>query len=229
MIRTFLSKLSRQLVCLGVVTTLTACMTPPVEVVPAGPIVYPTAAPAPVNGSLFQASRYRPAFEDPRARMPGDSLTIQITEKVSANQSSSASIDRSGSVSGSVSALPGIPAKELTRDRNFDLGADSSNSFSGKGDNVNANDFSGVITVTVQQVLPNGHLVVAGEKQIGVNANVDVLRFSGTVDPHHIKPGNVVSSTQVANARIESKGRGAVNEALSIGWLGRFFLNVFPF
>ncbi len=215
---------------LGTLVLLTACMTKPVDVVPVGPINYPaTAAPAPTNGSLFHAARYRPAFEDPRARHPGDSLTITITEKVSASQSSSASLNRTGSVSGSVSAIPGIKAKELARDRNFNLGGESDNSFSGSGDNENANNFSGVITVTVQQVLPNGHLLVAGEKQIGVNSNVDVLRFSGTVDPRHILPGNTVASTQVANARIESKGRGAVSEALSIGWLGRFFLNVFPF
>ena len=209
---------------------LTGCMTKPVEVVPVRPVQYVQApTPAETGGSLFAAARYRPAFEDPRARWPGDSLTIQITEKVTASQSSSASIDRSGSVSGSVSAIPGIVAKELSRDRNFNLGGDSSNSFGGKGDNANQNDFSGTITVTVQEVLPNGHLLVAGEKQIGVNSNVDVLKFSGTVDPRHIRPGNVVASTQVANARIESRGRGAVDEALSIGWLGRFFLNVFPF
>ena len=70
---------------------------------------------------------------------------------------------------------------------------------------------------------------MVGEKQIGVNANVDVLRFSGTVDPRHIRPGNVVPSTQVANARIESRNRGAQGEAMSIGWLARFFLSVLPF
>ncbi len=209
---------------------LTACMTKPVDVVPVRPINFAqSAAPAQTGGSLFMAARYRPAFEDARARMPGDSLTIQITEKVSASQSSSANLNRTGSVSGAVTAIPGIVAKELMRDRNFNLGGESGNEFAGKGDNANTNDFSGVITVTVQEVLPNGHLLVAGEKQIGINSNVDVMRFSGTVDPHHIRPGNTIASTQVANARIESRGRGAVDEALSIGWLGRFFLNVFPF
>ncbi|MFP8779436.1 flagellar basal body L-ring protein FlgH [Hydrogenophaga sp. RWCD_12] len=209
---------------------LTGCMTKPVDVVPVRPIQYVQApSPAQTGGSLFMAARYRPAFEDPRARMPGDILTITITEKVAASQSSSANLNRTGNVSGSVTAIPGIVAKELSRDRNFNLGADSSNKFAGTGDNANQNDFSGTITVTVQEVLPNGHLLVAGEKQIGINSNVDVLRFSGTVDPRHILPGNVIASTQVANARIESRGRGAVDEALSIGWLGRFFLNVFPF
>ena len=204
---------------------------PPVDVLPtAPPPVATLPRPAgPATGSLFHAASYRPAFEDPRARMPGDTLTIQITEKVNASQSSSANINRTGSASGSISAIPGIVAKELTRDRNFNLGGESGNEFAGQGDNANKNDFSGVITVTVQEVLPNGHLLVAGEKQIGINSNVDVLKFSGTIDPRHIRPGNTIASTQVANARIESRGRGAVDEALSIGWLGRFFLNVFPF
>jgi len=209
---------------------LTGCMTKPVDVVPVRPINYvQTPTPAQTGGSLFAAARYRPAFEDPRARLPGDTLTIQITEKVNASQSSSANINRTGSASGSISAIPGIVAKELSRDRNFNLGGESDNQFSGQGDAVNDNTFQGSITTTVQEVLPNGHLLVVGEKQIGVHQNVDVLRFSGTVDPRFIRPGNVVPSTQVANARIESRSRGAIGEAQSIGWLGRFFLNVFPF
>ena len=212
------------------VLALAACQAPPVDLAPARPIVYQTGpVAAPVSGRLFQAASYRPAFEDPRARMPGDILTVQITEKVSASQKSSSSIDRSGSVSGGVSAIPGIKAKELNRDRNFNLGGESDNSFSGQGDATNDNTFQGSITATVQEVLPNGHLLVVGEKQIGVHQNVDVLRFSGTVDPRFIRPGNVVSSTQVANVRIESRSRGAIGEAQAIGWLGRVFLNVFPF
>lgn len=209
--------------------------TPQVDLVPAAPVRYaqaPTiAAPATTvspSGGLFQAASYRPAFEDPRARLPGDTLTIQITERISASQSSSASIDRSGEASAGVSAIPFVsPGSSLLG--KLDLGANSSNKFSGDGSTQSANTFSGSITTTVQEVLPNGHLLVVGEKQIGVNQNVDVLRFSGTVDPKQIRPGNVVASTQVANARIESRGRGAQGEALSIGWLARFFLTVLPF
>ena len=209
--------------------------TPQVDLVPAAPVRYaqsPTiAAPATTvspSGGLFQAASYRPAFEDPRARLPGDTLTIQITERISASQSSSASIDRSGEAAAGVSAIPFIsPGSSLLG--KLDVGANSSNKFSGDGSTQSANTFSGSITTTVQEVLPNGHLLVVGEKQIGVNQNVDVLRFSGTVDPKQIRPGNVVASTQVANARIESRGRGAQGEALSIGWLARFFLTVLPF
>ncbi len=209
--------------------------TPQVDLVPAQPVRYaqqaPMAAPtvtvAP-SGSLFQAVSYRPAFEDPRARLPGDILTVQITERINATQKSSSSVDRTANASAGVSALPFIsPSSSLLG--KLDVGANSSNKFAGNGETENANTFTGSITTTVQEVLPNGHLLVVGEKQIGVNQNVDVLRFSGTVDPKQIRPGNVVASTQVANVRIESRGRGQQGEALSIGWLARFFLTVLPF
>lgn len=180
---------------------------------------------APVTGSIFQAAQYRPLFEDHRARLVGDTLTINIVEKVSATQSSTSSIDKGGSIEGSVSALPLINPKALARGS---IAGSSSNTFSGKGATENTNDFSGMITVTVAAVLPNGHLLIAGEKQIGVNSNVDVLRFSGQVDPRTIQPGNVVASTMVANVRVEHRGRGAQADANAMGWLSRVFLSVMP-
>ena len=61
-----------------------------------------------------------------------------------------------------------------------------------------------------------------------MNRNVDVLRFSGQVDPRMIAQGNAVPSTSVANVRIEQRGRGATADAHAVGWLSRFFLNIAP-
>ena len=187
----------------------------------------PVAMPVPVvnNGAIFQAGQYRPLFEDHRARLVGDSLTVQIVEKVSASQKSTSSIDKSGKVAAGITALPLLSANSFAR---ASAAGSSSNTFEGKGSTENTNDFSGTITATVTGVLPNGHLLIAGEKQIGVNHNVDVLRFSGQVDPRAIQPGNSVASAQIANVRIEHRGRGAQADAQGIGWLGRFFLNVLP-
>jgi flagellar L-ring protein FlgH len=179
------------------------------------------------NGAIFQAGQYRPLFEDHRARLVGDTITVTIVEKISATQTSTSSIDKSGTVSGGVSALPGFATNSFGPGR-ASLGMNSSNTFAGKGSTVNSNDFAGTITATVIEVLPNGHLIVAGEKQIGVNHNVDVLRFSGQIDPRAIQPGNSVASAQIANVRIEQRGKGQQADAQGIGWLGRFFLNVLP-
>jgi flagellar L-ring protein precursor FlgH len=183
-------------------------------------------APRPTNGSLFQTASYRPAFEDRRARAIGDTITIQIVENVTASQKSTSTANRTTSVGANISALPLVDATNLSK---LGLGASSNNDFSGKGGTESANNFSGSITATVIEVLPNGHLVVAGEKQIGVNQNVDVLRFSGTVDPHLVQPGSIISSNQVANVRVESRGRGAQGEAQTVGWISRFLLAFQPF
>ena len=199
---------------------------PPVDLaspIYATPIAY-TAAPS-TNGSIYQASYYRPLFEDYRARLIGDSITVQIIEKVSASQKSTSSIDKSGKIVASVSALPFINPNSFTR---ASAAGNSTVSSAGAGSTENSNDFAGTITAVVTGVLPNGHLLVAGEKQIGVNHNVDVLRFSGQVDPRLIQSGNVVASAQIANVRVEQRGRGAQAEAQGIGWLSRFFLNVLP-
>ena len=178
------------------------------------------------TGSLYQKASYRPAFEDARARVVGDHITIQIVEKVTASQVSKSTANRTTSGSTSVSALPFLSAVDLI---NLKSDTASASDFSGKGGTESANTFSGIITATVVDVLPNGHLVVAGDKQIGINQNVDVMRFSGTVDPKLIQPGNLINSTQVANARMESKGRGAQAEAQTVGWLTRFFFSFLPF
>ncbi len=185
----------------------------------------PAVAAAPTTGAIFQSDTYRPLFESHRARIVGDILTITIAEKVSAVQKSTSSVDRADSVSAGISALPFFKSSALTR---ASANGNSTSAFAGKGTTENSNDFSGTITATVVQVLSNGHLIVAAEKQIGVNANVDVLRFSGQVDPRAIAPGNSVTSTQVANVRVQQRGRGQVAEAQSMGWLSRFFLNVLP-
>ncbi|MFT7721916.1 MAG: flagellar basal body L-ring protein FlgH [Roseateles sp.] len=192
--------------------------TPVVELPPVQPV-------AAGNGAIYQAAAYRPLFEDHRARLVGDTLTVSITERVSATQTSTSELSKTGTLSAGVTAVPGISPKAFAR---AGAEATSGNDNKGKGSNQNTNEFIGVITTVVTGVLPNGHLMISGEKQIGVNRNVDVLRFSGQVDPRLIGQGNVVPSTSVANVRIEQRGRGAVSDAHAIGWLSRFFLNLAP-
>lgn len=193
---------------------------------PMAPYPAQTVPSGPASGSLFQTATYRMGFEDRRARQVGDTVTIRIVENVSASQQSSSTANRSGSISGGITAVPGLSAGSLGK---FDIGAENKSDFSGKGGTSATNAFSGSITTVVAEVLPNGHLVVVGEKQIGLNQNVDVLRFTGTIDPLAIQPGSIVLSTNVANVRVESRGRGPQYEAQTVGWLTRFFHTLSPF
>lgn len=227
------SRWAKSITVVGMVWSCSACQTLPQKVAVdfaepkiAAPLAQGATETKAATGSLFQGAGYRPSFEDRRARQVGDTVTVQIVENVTASQKSTSTVNRTSSVDSAITALPLQTAPGLGK---FDVGASTNNNFSGKGGTESANTFTGSITATVIEVLPNGHLVVAGEKQIGVNQNVDVLRFSGTVDPRLVQPGSVVSSTQVANVRIESKGRGPQGEAQTVGWLSRLFLSLSPF
>jgi len=200
-----------------------------------------TARPAPVpqpqaqtaSGSIYQAAHpgqpyfgYRPLFEDRRPRNVGDILVIQISEKTAASKKSDSSAERNQNSSYSVSTLMGLPGKSFLGSA---LDASSANKFDGKGEASNNNDFTGTITVTVIDVLPNGNMTVSGEKQIGINQGSEFIRFSGVVNPSTITNGNTVSSSQVADARIEYRANGYIDEAQVMGWLARFFLTFLPF
>jgi flagellar L-ring protein FlgH len=178
------------------------------------------------NGAIFQVASYAPLFEDRRARNVGDTLTIALNEKINATKQSGTTAQRSGDFSVSIPTVQGLPGKFL---QGAQADAKSSNTFAGKGDSSSSNLFTGTITVTVIEVLANNNLVVSGEKQIGINQGSEFIRFSGVVNPNTIVDGNTVTSTQVADARIEYRGTGYIDEAQTMGWLSRFFLTVLPF
>jgi flagellar L-ring protein precursor FlgH len=190
------------------------------------------ASPPVVNGSIFQGVMpmnygYQPLFEDRRPRNIGDTLTITLQENVSASKSSSANASRDGKSTFGLTAVPSA-LDGLLGGNKTNLEGSGTTDFGGKGGATANNTFTGTITVTVIQVLPNGNLKVVGEKQIAINQGTEFIRFSGIVNPRTISGSNTVVSTQVADARIEYVGNGYINEAQTMGWLQRFFLNISP-
>lgn len=204
---------------------------PPHSIVDAPTSAVPPRVPADLepDGGIFHAQpgvAYRPLFEDRRAQQVGDTLIVTINENTTASKKSSTDANRDSSSSLSISPLAKLPS--------FGLGGASftgtqSSKFAGAGDAAATNAFTGTITVTVVDVLSNGNLVVRGEKQVAVNQGTEFVRLSGVVSPANIVGGNTVSSTQIADARIEYRANGFIDEAQKMGWLQRFFLNVSPF
>lgn len=176
------------------------------------------------TGSLYAGNSFRPLFEDRRARHVGDLITIVINERMSSSQKNLSSAQRDDSASISFPALRGFFGT-----RALDAEAGGSRKFNGQGESTANNTILGTIAVTVQEVLPNGNLVVSGERQLGTNGEVETIRFYGVVNPVNVLGNNTVSSTQVADARIEYRGKGQIDSAMTMGWLSRFFLTVLPF
>jgi flagellar L-ring protein precursor FlgH len=185
----------------------------------------PVAVAAPSNGAIFQPGAYRPMFEDYRARHVGDTLTIRITENSNANKKSSNESSKSGSASASIERLFGVQDSTLDR---FGVAASNSREFENNDASSSQNNFNSTLTATVIEVLPNGNLVVAGEKQVALDAGIEYIRFSGVVNPRNINASNSVTSTQIADVRAEYRSSAQVDKSQIFSALTRFFLSVLP-
>lgn len=193
----------------------------------ARPIIQP--APMPENnGAIFQSGvNDRPLFEDRRARHIGDVLVINIVETTSASGKGARTDDNSGSLSITTPIVIGTGGGTLQG--SYGATGDSSVKSSSKSDSSGSNTFSGSITVTVTEVLPNGNLRVAGEKQVAIRHSQEYVRFSGTVNPSTISGSNTVPSTQVADVQVEYKGATNLDTASVTSMFNRIFMSVLPF
>jgi len=187
--------------------------------------------PPPQQGAIFQAGYGLALYEDIRAHRVGDILTVVLSENTNASKQASTSTAKDTNVDVANPVLFGRqlgfdlprPFSSNLKGSSLATTVDNSASFDGEGDSAQSNSLTGSVTVTVAEVLPNGNLIVQGQKHMTINQGDEFVRFSGIVRPSDINPDNTVLSTKVANARIAYVGEGMVADANSQGWLGRFF------
>ena len=234
-------KILMRFIILSCVVLQTACMTNTAKRDPAYAAVRPVAIPQQEShdGTIFNVSNNISLFEDYRARRPGDILTVQLEEQTDAEKETETTISKNNNSSitnptifGTTPQfnLPGVLPLANNKDNNlaFSLGSDSD--FSGQGDSDQSNRLTGDISVSVVEVLPNGNLIIRGEKIITINQGNEYIRISGMISPRDIDANNSISSKRVANAQISYVGDGATGDANVMGWLSRFFISsLMPF
>jgi len=167
-------------------------------------------------GSLSSMVMFR---EDTKPSRIGDTLKIDISEALTSTNKSDTKTSRANTVAtkgpGGANTISGL----INQIINADASASGSDTFEGKGNMENTNKLKGKLAASVINVLPNGNLVVAGEKSLAFNGSVNTLRFSGVVDPADIKSGRTVASSDVVDARLEQVGAGLISDTSSRGWL----------
>lgn len=201
--------------------------------------VFPDRAEELSGGSLYSNQYALLLFEDTTARRVGDVLTIRLEEETKAQKEANTEIKKDNSntiaaptVLGTTIEFdtPGIVPFASNSKNDLSFGTESGHSFKGEGDSDQSNSLTGNLTATVTGVLPNGNLVVRGEKFITLNQGDERVALTGEVRPGDIGPDNTVASSRVANARIVYDGEGPVDNANLLGWLSRFFIGaVMPF
>ena len=201
---------------------ITGCVTPPAE--PDYSATWPEPPPVATqgNGAIYQAGTDIALFENSVARRVGDTLTIRLNENTNASKSSSTSTKKATSID-----LPGptIAGRPVTHNGTeiLTMGVENESEFDGEGASKQSNRLQGDITVTVAQRLPNGNLLVRGQKWIAINQGKEYVRVQGIVRPIDIDPDNSISSLKVADAMISYGAKGALADANSPGLFSRFF------
>ena len=183
---------------------------------------------APADGAIYHDAQNMELFSDPRAHRIGDILTIELVENTQASKKASTKTSKNNKDDIATPTLFGKPATINGNPLSFGLSSD--HAFNGDGESSQSNQLSGQITVTVAERLPNGNLIVRGEKWLTINQGQELVRIAGIVRPQDIGPDNTVASTRVANANIAYTGRGSLADANTQGWLSKFFNSKFmPF
>jgi flagellar L-ring protein FlgH len=184
------------------------------------------APPAPANGAIFQATNgYAPLTSGQRAAQVGDVLTVVLVERTAAEATAGTTTQRDGNV-GLIPPVTGILSRLFSAS---DATAGGNSQYGGTGQTTQSNRLDGEISVTVQEVFPNGTMLVRGEKRVRLNRGNEFIQVMGLVRPADVTPDNRVASTRLADAKITYSGRGEIARAAREGWLQKFFNFISPF
>ena len=185
-----------------------------------------TTAHAP-NGAIWQPGTNVSLFEVSRAHRVGDLITVLIRENANATKSTATTVDKSDDVSAGLSSFFG--RQPSLGGYTPSVAATSAAKFSGNGATAQSNAFTTTLQATVLRVMSNGNLEISGQKEVMLNGGHEYIRVAGVVRAADVSPQNTVSSTQIANARVEYSGNGDVYAAARVPWLTSFFLSLWPF
>ena len=136
----------------------------------------------------------------------GDIITIELAESTSASKKANTQSGKDNKLTMNTAMLGGVPVTVSPYDLSASLSQNGA--FKGQAKADQSNSLQGNISVSVAKVLPNGNLLVRGEKWIMLNNGNEYIRITGMIRPEDVTTDNSVSSQKVANARIHYGGTG---------------------
>jgi len=180
-------------------------------------------------GSIYSSqSRFADLTRDMRASQIGDLVTIVVLDSASAVSTGATSTSRKASASASVTSLAGMtsPTGPLTNMAN--LGGQSK--LDGQGTTSRKTTLTTTLSARVTNVLPNGYLVVEGDKDVAINSEHQTVQIRGVLRWNDLSPNNQISSNSLAALEIRINGKGVVGDAIRRpNFLYRLLLGILPF
>ena len=183
------------------------------------PVSMPMPAPKMVSkqpNSLWQSDS-KTFFKDQRATQVGDILTVLVDIKDQADFSNKTERDRTSSEEvglpsflGYETALNQLLPTDVDNANLVDLKSGTKTSGDGKIEREESVKLR--LAAVVNQVMPNGNMVITGNQEVRVNFEKRILQVTGVIRPQDISIDNTVAYDQIAEARIVYGGEGNVSD-----------------
>jgi flagellar L-ring protein precursor FlgH len=183
--------------------------------------------------SLWQAGT-RAFFKDQRANQIGDILTVIIDISEQAKLSNETTKNRNNSENTGITSAMGFESqlqKILPHGANTAslLAATTTAKQDGVGTINRTDQVKLNVAMLVNQVLPNGNLVVIGHQEMRVNFEVRELQITGVIRPQDISATNTIPLEKIAEARVSYGGRGQLMDAQQARYGQQLFDIISPF
>ncbi len=191
-------------------------------------------SPPPQEGSIYAARGQRGLIADLRACNIGDIVTVSIMESTAAADQATTQADRSSGVKVGITSLLGLRLPQMKTFNDATVSAENAiegtvgNTSKGTGATNRQSSFNTYMTTRVIQILPNNNLVIQGSRQMRINNETEIVTLSGIVRPEDLDNNNTVTSTKVAEARMEVTGLGVIADKQRQGWLTRIIDHIWP-
>ena len=180
------------------------------------------------TGAIYVGRQSDSWFGKGRNFQVGDVITVLLNESTQAARSQVGTITRNSTndmLSPGLAVL-GNRLGGVMKGVDFSK-TDISNKGTGSADQTAS--LTGSVAVSVVEVMPNGNLVLRGEKQLALTEGSEVIQVAGIIRPDDVAPNNTVQSRRLANAQIAYRGSGDLANATRAGWGTSTLLKLWPF
>lgn len=155
----------------------------------------------------------------------GDLITVLVRENTQSSTDSNTNTKKESDVDSSAGEAANpflIEGLGLNPDFLPNWLIEAENEQKSRGDTARNNQVTMTITCVVEEVLPNGNVLLAGSKSVKVNREESRMHISGQVRARDVQPDNTVDSGLVADAKVELVGDGPLWRNEKRGFITRF-------
>ena len=181
----------------------------------------PTPQPASYNPNSLWRNGSRAFFNDQRAHIVGDILTVKVNINDTAEFQDQTQLNRSTTEDSAITNFIGAntianPSKAILPGSL--LTTNGTSQMNGTGTINRQDQLLTNVAAVVTQVLPNGNMVIEGKQEIRLNSEVRELIVAGVVRPEDIESDNTVELPKIAEARVAYGGRGTLTNIQTVPW-----------